>query len=118
MVLLIQKDSLLRDVTRALALKLVQSPRRVPLWDLFLDLQVLMKPPFEPISSVSLKFVTWKTVFFMSLALGRRGSDVYSLSGSCRDIAREPDGSFSLRFFARVFGEKSGSRLFIFARFC
>ena len=40
-------------------------------WDLSLVLLALTKPPFEPLRKASLKILTFKTVFLMTLASGR-----------------------------------------------
>ena len=45
-------------------------PKRTiaPQWNLSLVLQAMVKPPFEPINSIELKFLTLKTVFLVTLA--------------------------------------------------
>ena len=58
----------------------------------------MCNPPFEPIRETSLKFLTFKTVFLITLASGRRRSEVHALSGLGRDISFEQDGSVSLHF--------------------
>ena len=57
-------DPLLRDVARGIALSDSRSPRLVPAWDLFLVLSALKQDPFEPLSSVSFRFLTFKTFYF------------------------------------------------------
>ena len=91
-------SSLLKDVIRGASLAKAQAPRRLPSWDLFLVLSSLKESPFEPLYSSDLKALTLKTVFLIALASGRRASEICHLSGLCQDIAREQDGSFSLRF--------------------
>jgi len=92
------EDQLLKDVTKALALDCVTTARRVPLWDLSLVLKSLSVDPYEPINSSSLKFLTYKTIFLLTLALGRRGSEIHGLSGLSGDTRFEQDGSVSVRF--------------------
>ena len=92
------EDPLLGNIVQAAALREARNPKRVPSWDLFLVLAALRLPPFEPIRETPLKFLTLKTAFLVSLALGRRSSEVHALSGLPKDIAYEPDGSISLRF--------------------
>jgi integrase len=92
------EDQLLKDVTKALALDCVTTARRVPLWDLSIVLKALSTDPFEPILSVPLKFLTYKTIFLLTLALGRRGSEIHGLSGLSGDTRFEQDGSVSVRF--------------------
>ena len=89
-------DQLLHNVVRALSLQEARSPRRFPAWDLFLVLSSLRQAPYEPIQSCSLKHLFEKTVFLVSLASGRRCSEIHALSA--RGVSLEPDGSYSLRF--------------------
>ena len=41
-------------------------------------MQRLTQPPFEPQEEVSLKFLTWKTVFLLALASGKRRSEIHA----------------------------------------
>lgn len=55
-------------------------PPTVPLrWSLSLVLDVLRKPPFEPLSSVSMAHLTLKTVFLVTLASGVRRSEIHAI---------------------------------------
>jgi len=54
----------------------------VPTWDLSLVLNALMAAPFEPLESASLKLLTWKTVFLLALASGKRRSELHALAFS------------------------------------
>ena len=54
--------------------------RNIPSWDLSLVLLALTKAPFEPLKDAPLKILTFKTVFFMTLASGRRRGEVHSWS--------------------------------------
>ena len=56
----------------------------LPQWSLPLILQVLLKPPFEPLQKSDLKHLTLKTVFLTALASGRRRSELHAL---CFDSA-------------------------------
>ncbi|XP_069128666.1 uncharacterized protein [Argopecten irradians] len=62
-----------------------------PQWNLALVLESLKGAPYEPLGSVSLKFLTFKTVFLLALASGRRRSDIHALSvhSSCLRWARD-----------------------------
>ena len=90
--------SLIRDTLKGASNLEARNPRRCPSWDLFLVLDSLKAPPFEPLSKVDLKFLAFKTLFLVALASGRRMSEVNHFSGLSGDIAREPDGSFALKF--------------------
>ena len=48
-------------------------------WSLSLVLNMLRRPPFEPMMGAQLKFVTFKTVFLLSLASGRRRSEIHAI---------------------------------------
>ena len=89
---------LLHDVARGLSLREARQPRRIPSWDLFVVLDALRRPPFEPLHSVSFKFLTMKTAFLLSLASGRRRSEIHALSGAKHDIAFLKDKSIQLKF--------------------
>ena len=52
----------------------------LPTWDLTLVLQALTKAPFEPLSLPEPKFLTWKTVFLIALASGRRQSQIHAFT--------------------------------------
>ena len=51
--------------------------RGIPSWDLSLVLMALTKAPFEPLKDASLKILTFKTVFLMALASGKRRGEVH-----------------------------------------
>ena len=86
------------DVIKGVSLEQARVPRRVPSWDLFLVLASLREAPFEPLGTADFSFLTYKTVFLVALALGRRSSELASISGLPGDVSREPDGSISLLF--------------------
>ena len=55
-----------------------KSSRFIPKWNLSLVLQRLTQPPFEPQEEAALKFLTWKTVFLLALASGKRRSEIHA----------------------------------------
>ena len=57
-----------------------KSNQLLPNWDLPLVLEALTKPPFEPLRSIELKYLTWKTVFLVALASAARVSELHALS--------------------------------------
>ena len=72
----------------------IERPRRrnpVPSWDLSAVLNALLSAPFEPLEKAALKFLTWKTVFLLALASGKRRSELHALAFS--KIAWKEDGS-------------------------
>lgn len=57
-----------------------------PKWDVFLVLKMLRGQAFEPLGSISLKALTFKTLFLIALATCRRISGIQALSGLDFDI--------------------------------
>ena len=53
---------------------------RVPPWDLSLVLSLLRGPPFEPLSSCSLRDLTRKVLFLISLATARRVGELQAVA--------------------------------------
>lgn len=51
-----------------------------PSWDLPLVLQVLTSEPFEPLGSISLKFLSFKLAFLLAIMLAMRTSVIAALS--------------------------------------
>ena len=51
--------------------------RSIPSWDLALVLHALTKQSFKPLGKASLKLLTFKTVFLVTLASGKRRSEVH-----------------------------------------
>ena len=92
------ESSLLRDLIRGASIKEARAPRRLPAWDLFLILASLREAPYEPLFKADLKSLTFKTVFLLALASGRRASEVCNLSGLSKDIATHRDGTILLKF--------------------
>ncbi len=64
---------------------------RCPDWDLSMVLNCLTKAPFEPLESIPLKLLTWKCIFLLTLASGKRRSEIHSIS--FQDIAWTSDKS-------------------------
>ena len=49
--------------------------RNIPKWNLSLVLHRLTQPPFEPQKEAAFKFLTWKVIFLLALASGKRHSE-------------------------------------------
>ena len=89
---------LIRDVVRGIEARAASAPRRVPLWDIYLVLDALRRPPFEPLRSLDRATLTKKTAFLVMLASGRRASEVNALSGLPTTVGRDSEGGFVLSF--------------------
>ena len=70
----------LRGLLHSFRLERPLSSSRVPPWDLSLVLSFLPGPPFEPLSSCSLRDLTRKVLFLLSLATARRVGELQALS--------------------------------------
>ena len=64
---------------------------QIPDWDLSLVLNKLSAPPFEPLGDAPLKLLTWKVVFLIALASGKRRSEIHALDGG--RVSWKEDGS-------------------------
>jgi hypothetical protein len=71
--------------------RMMQSVRRLtpkstgihtPKWNLALILRYLAKKPFEPVQSIDMKFLTFKTVFLVLLSTACRRSELHALDVS------------------------------------
>jgi hypothetical protein len=89
--------------------------KRLPPWDLRIVLQSLIEAPFEPLAKAPLKFVTFKTVFLITLASGKRRSEIHALlesrvrhSNNWSKVVLEP----SSRFLSKNQIAKHGTNIF------
>ncbi|KAK0139969.1 hypothetical protein N1851_023132 [Merluccius polli] len=73
----------------------LRPPQRSPRasWDLPLVLQVLGKPPFEPLGGSELKWLSMKTAFLLAMASAKRVGELHALSVSQECIHWSPDGT-------------------------
>jgi hypothetical protein len=89
-------SSLIANFQRNMPLK----PKSIPGWDLSLVLKMLMKSPFEPMHLADIKFLTFKTVFLLALASGKRRSEIHALQSNIQrtenwsEISLFPDINF------------------------
>lgn len=86
-------QTILSNVIRSLELEKPKVSSPVPKWNLPLVLEVLSKHPFEPLDSCSLKFLTFKTVFLIALASGRRRSEIHAFSSDEAAVSFTSDES-------------------------
>ena len=69
----------LYDLLRSFRLERPLPSSRVPPWDLLLVLRFLRGPLFEPLSSCSLRNLTQKVLFLVSLAMARRFGELQAV---------------------------------------
>ena len=68
----------LKALIRNLHIDRVRTLCPLPDWDLSLVLRRLRLPPFKPLRSCALQLLTWKTVFLLALASGKRRSELHA----------------------------------------
>ena len=69
------------DIARLIASFYRDKPKKsrlLPKWNVSLVLHKLTQPPFEPQEECTLKLLTWKTVFLLALASGKRRSEIHA----------------------------------------
>ncbi|XDV31026.1 hypothetical protein PO909_033803 [Leuciscus waleckii] len=68
-------------------------PPSVPVWDLSTVLEAMKGAPFEPLQSIDLKHLSFKTVFLLALASVKRIGDLHALSVSAACMEFGPNDS-------------------------
>ena len=71
-------------------------------WDLDAVLRHLMSSAFEPLESVSLRSLTKKTLFLVSLATAKRGGEIQALSKTVAAIGNDVMVSYLPHFIAKT----------------
>ena len=70
----------IRSLLRSFAIERPRGPLSPPSWDLDLVLKHLMSDSYEPLSLQSLRIITKKTLFLISLATAKRIGELQALS--------------------------------------
>ena len=69
----------------------------LPEWDLPLVLKFFKKPPFEPLSLSTLKYLTWKCLFLIAITTFRRTSDIQALTLGSGNVSIQNRGITFIR---------------------
>ena len=96
------EDRVLQDLLRSFATERPRCPQAPPSWDLDAVLRHLMSSAFEPLESVSLRALTKKTLFLVSLATAKQVSEVKALSKTVAAIGNDLVVSFQPHFIAKT----------------
>ena len=96
------EDSALQDLVRSFSIERPRRPQAPPSWDLDAVLRHLMSSAFEPLESVSLRALTKKTLFLVSLATAKRVSGIQALSKTVAAICNDLVVSFQPHFIAKT----------------
>ena len=95
------EDRVLQDL-RSFAIERPRHPQAPPSWDLDAVLRHLMSSAFEPFESVSLRALTKKTLFLISLATAKRVSEIQALSKTVAAIGNDLMVSYLPHFIAKT----------------
>ena len=76
----LSEHPLVKDFLRSAKRKSSTARPLLPSWDLSLVLDALCGPPFEPLESLELRVLTFKTVFLLAITTAKRVSDLHALS--------------------------------------
>ena len=96
------EDRVLQDLVRSFAIERPRRPQAPPSWDLDAVLRHLMSSAFEPLESVSLRALTKKTLFLVSLATAKWVSEIQALSKTVAAIGNDLVVSFQPHFIAKT----------------
>ena len=96
------EDRVLQDLLRSFAIERTRRPQAPPSWDLDAVLRHLMSSAFEPLESVSLRALTKKTLFLVSLVTAKRVSEIQALSKTVAAIGNDLVVSFLPHFIAKT----------------
>ena len=78
----VSSHPVLHDLLRSFRIERPLPSSRVPPWDLLRVLSLLRGPPFEPLSSCSLRDLPCKVLFLVALATARRVGELQAVSSS------------------------------------
>ncbi|XP_016369319.1 uncharacterized protein LOC107709377, partial [Sinocyclocheilus rhinocerous] len=93
---MVGQHSLIRRFMKGARRSLPVIRRTVPEWDLSMVLEALSQSPFEPLGSISLKLLSFKTALLLALASAKRVSELHALSvhSSCTKFSLSGDKVF------------------------
>ena len=96
------EDRVLQDLLRSFAIERPRRPQAPPSWDLDVVLRHLMSSAFEPLEPVSLRALTKKSLFLVSLATAKRVSEIQALSKTVAASGNDLVVSFLPHFIAKT----------------
>ena len=91
----ISSSPVLKDLIRSFRIERPRLSSRAPSWDLRAVLEFLRSSSFEPLESLSLRELTKKTLFLLSLATARRVGELQAVSKTVSFSGND----FSFRIF-------------------
>ena len=103
----ISSSQILKDLIRSFSLEQRKKTMSPPSWDLNKVLLALMEPPFEPLSEATLRNMTKKTLFLLSLASAKRIGEIQALSSNVARRGLDMSVSFLPEFVAKTESESN-----------
>ena len=101
----ISDSPILRDLLHSFRIERPAIPNRAPPWDLSLVLAYLKSSDFEPLEAASLRSLTIKTIFLISLATAKRVGELQSLAKDVSFSGQDAYLSFLPEFRAKTESE-------------
>jgi hypothetical protein len=101
----VSSDASLHDLMRSFFIDRPVPDRTFPEWDLALVLDALRHSPFEPLGSIPLANLTYKTVFLTALASGKRRGELHAFMAKGSGVSDQKSSyvlSFDRRFLAKT----------------
>ena len=78
----LSQDRVTTAIIKACNRRVPHSGPKIPAWNLDVVLRALVRAPFEPLASASLRHVTMKTLFLVALATAKRVGELQALSAT------------------------------------
>jgi integrase len=72
-------NPILRELINSLKINASKPAIKVPQWDIYLVLEALKGPPFEPASTCTIAHWSYKTAFLLALATAKRRSELHAI---------------------------------------
>ena len=98
-------SSILRDLLKSFKIEKPVKPSRAPPWNLEAVLLFLRSSSFEPLSQASLRDLTMKTLFLVSLATARRVGELHAVSKEVSFCGQDVHLSYLPEFVAKTESE-------------
>jgi integrase len=70
---------ILRELVNSLKINAPKATSKVPQWDVFIVLEALKGPPFEPANTCDAAHWSYKTAFLLALATAKRRSELHAV---------------------------------------
>ena len=106
------QDRILSDMISSMELRMPRQMPVLPEWDLGIIVEALIKPPYEPLREVSLKYLTHKTVFLLVMASAGRHSELQALVFDLKYMQFKPKGAGVTLYFSPELMQKNQNLLY------